>query len=96
MHALVSDPGGSNAPSPSPRAAFQRAGVAFRSFDSLGTRQALHFEAQYKAFTLAVYASQPGVCPPDHARLASGWGLALAGEVRRTSMGSIARFQLST
>jgi len=33
----------------------------------------------HTACTLTVYASQPGVFPPDHARLASGWGSAFSG-----------------
>jgi len=36
VHALVSDPDRSDAPSPSPLAAFQRVDVAFHHFDGLG------------------------------------------------------------
>ncbi len=56
----------------------RRVDVAFRNF---GTRRLPPLSISglnHTACALAVYASQPG-SPLDHARLASGWGLALAG-----------------
>src|SRR5712664_3931045 len=58
----------------------RRVDVAFRNF---GTRRLPPLSISglnHTACALAVYASQPG-SPLDHARLASGWGLALAGRV---------------
>ncbi len=58
----------------------RRDDVAFRNF---GTRRLPPLSISglnHTACALAVYASQPG-SPLDHARLASGWGLALAGRV---------------
>src|SRR6266404_4797234 len=69
-------------PTPAGRHAkpLRRVDVAFRDF---GTRRLPPLSISglnHTACALAVYASQPG-SPLDHARLASGWGLALAGRV---------------
>ena len=50
VHALVYDPGGSSAPSPSPQAAFQRVDVAFHFSDSLGTHRFIAFRGSIQGF----------------------------------------------
>src|SRR5712664_2030118 len=58
----------------------RRVDVAFRNFGPRRLPPLSISGLNHTACALAVYASQPG-SPLDHARLASGWGLALAGRV---------------
>ena len=61
------------------RPTFSGSGGAFRYLDCVGLHDERLTRLDHAARTLAVYASQPG-SPPNHARLASGWRLALAGQ----------------
>jgi len=93
IRAVFFDPGGTAAPGhralcPTHR----RFGVAFRTYDDVGSHDSLLSRLNHTARILAVYASQPR-SPLDHARLASGWWPSLAGR-DFNPLGPIERFQL--
>jgi len=84
LHAPLFDPGGPLAPGH-----FGTNDAAFRYFNNVGSALLSLSRLDHAAYTLPVYASQPG-SPPDHATLGSGWwptftgsGLAPAGSHRR-------------
>jgi hypothetical protein len=75
VHApLSSDPGGISTPGRS-----RRFDAAFRQYHGVGSLNEMLSGLNDAACTLAVYASQ-GESPHHHARLASGWWPAFAGQ----------------
>ena len=74
LHALLSDPGGTLAQA-------IRASVWPSAFGIASAPAVHHLTGlNHTAYSLAVYASQPGL-PQNHARLASGWWPALPGRI---------------
>src|SRR5271157_2410259 len=71
----------------------QHDGVAFRSYEGVGSRDYFISRLNDTAHTLAVYASQPR-SPVSHARLAPGWWSSLAGR-DLNPLGPAVKFQPS-
>jgi hypothetical protein len=74
-HALLFDPGGLNA-----SGHYDALSVAFRPVDDVGSAIGHLSRLNHTACSLAVYASRLGLLRRHHARLASRWRPALAGQ----------------